>query len=662
MSIKEWDKIDIDPAEGKMSFFVAVFIILLLSFDLSFVFKKKISDCLPMSAFIVIVFLYLFYICNHLYVGMVAFVCLISLSSIYCVFKAARNHKYVLSSLFQPAILIFLVYVIFIYFYTNDYHVILWDEERLWGAVPKAMHTTGKLQLGNDAEIFEAMQSYPPGMMLFEFFLTAFSKQFFENQLFAGYAVFVGILFMPAMRDLKWKQWPLVMLCLSAVILIPCVFTCHFGDYSEFYLSLFIDPILGMLAGYAFFEAVFSPFSSWFKTLRFGLTLFVLTEIKDSGMEFSCFAWITAMVIYYMDHDKMNHEKNGKVKAVQMISTIFLMVFPFLSWRLLLIRYGVSNHIPFSLLVMDATSIKCYLTAAVNQTMISTRNLFGYYFPDYCFSLFESILICVAAGVLCTAIFKDLKCRVFIVSQAVMALAFVLFIYGYLCAFNDATSHGEFPSFKRYMASLIGCAGTFEIMRLITCLTKVDFSIKKKRIKYLLSLPTAAICIILLCFTYRTIDIWSWNRGEYLDVIEAADGHSSLIKEKIELSERKNRVRVCEIISGSPTDNMMLHQRIAYDLIGSGIQMANYYPETRIAEVDPDSIDLNDICVVQKYGKIWCDRLIEQRMDYVYLASSEKWTEEIFKELGVKGDPVDQAMYKIEPDSSCYGIKLLQVT
>lgn len=237
-----------------MSFFAAVFVILLLSYDLSFGFKKKISDCIPISAFSIIFFLYLFYICSQLYIGMLALVCLISASSVYCIYKAARNQKNTLSLIFQPAILIFLVYVFFVYNYTNDYHVILWDEERLWGAVPKAMHATGQLQLGKNAEIFEAMQSYPPGMMLFEFFLTAFGKQFFENQLFAGYAVFAVILFMPAMRDLKWKQWPLVVLCLSAVILIPCVFTCHFGDYNEFYLTLFIDPILGMLAGYAFLK------------------------------------------------------------------------------------------------------------------------------------------------------------------------------------------------------------------------------------------------------------------------------------------------------------------------------------------------------------------------------------------------------------------------
>lgn len=234
----------------------------------------------------------------------------------------------------------------------------MWDELRLWGAVPKAMHELGTLQLGEDSPIFTIMQSYPPGLSLLGFYFTAFSKEFAEGALFVGYACGTMAFLIPALSRWQWKDRPILPLGAILLFAAPFVFTSHYQDHSLFGMTLFVDPILGNVAGSAFYYASQDPFKDRFSVMRFCLILMLLSLLKGTGILFAVFALICAIVL------------SGKKCSFSCVLPLVALVLSFGLWKLLLSQNDVHDLVPLRLHLLSGMELSNLLTALVSVNVI----------------------------------------------------------------------------------------------------------------------------------------------------------------------------------------------------------------------------------------------------------------------------------------------------
>lgn len=291
----------------------------------------------------VIAVLYPFYCLDRLRVGRYVVYVLLGLTAVYSVLKLCKKWRrsgIALKACISPGVVLFGALTVFYVLFLHDRWVSLWDELRLWGAVPKALYATEKLQMGADALIFPVMQSYPPAMQLFVYFITALAPDFPEYQIFVCYAVFHLTLVIPSLRNVSWKQWPYLLMLGILLIWLPCAFTSHGGDFGRFYNSLFIDPILGALAGYVLYLSANEPFRDGLSAYRFCVSLIVLGLIKDSGIMFAAFAGLNVGILYYRKNGNLRMSKILLGNGSALCASIFI---PQLIWKYLIIKYGIST-------------------------------------------------------------------------------------------------------------------------------------------------------------------------------------------------------------------------------------------------------------------------------------------------------------------------------
>lgn len=173
-------------------------------------FKKTAEETFSLIMFSTVLLMLPFYCLNLLKIGRCIYLCAMLVLALSACFYIKRNNGKIFLEFIKkitPGICIYAVLCGIFTVYLKGNIVSLWDELRLWGAVPKALHFSQQLQLGENAAIFGNMQSYQPGMPLLVYFLTSFCGNFCEYQIFATYAAVAFCVFLPALKNLKWSRW-----------------------------------------------------------------------------------------------------------------------------------------------------------------------------------------------------------------------------------------------------------------------------------------------------------------------------------------------------------------------------------------------------------------------------------------------------------------------
>ena len=293
--------------------------------------KRKAEEAVPFTITSVIIILFLFYISNHLNAGyyfLLSIVGLVYLFAIMFVLYAYfKNHDTkaltnIAQRLFTPGMLIFLVLSIGLYIITKKNLVYEWDSLRLWGAYPKALYYTNQLQLGSESLIYSNMQTYPPGMALFQYFVQRLSGAFHESGLSWEYGMFAVSIFLPATRNANWKDLWWIIVSAFLIFVTPLFFSNSGLDYLYMYRSLYIDPILGLLFAYCLFIGFQDDFSDTYSFIRFGAGLGALTLMKNSGVTL---AIIALLIIFAVQRTKLR-ESSRKV-AFQRLRILMIGIF-----------------------------------------------------------------------------------------------------------------------------------------------------------------------------------------------------------------------------------------------------------------------------------------------------------------------------------------------
>ncbi len=621
-----------------MTIAISMGLICICSFFLAIALKKSVEEIIPVSLFSVVLIIFPFYCLDLLFLGKTLVYVIMMLASVLSLIYIKKQGIHIATAFLKritPGIVLYAFVSIYFLFYLRNNLVGLWDELRLWGAVPKALYYSDKLQLGDDAFIFDIMQSYPPGVPLLIYFLTAFASSFAEYHIFVGYAILFSGVFVPALAKLKWKQWYLFVPLAVLIVFLPCLFTSHGGDFGLFYNSLFIDSLLGVLMGYVFYLASKNPLKSNFAFVQFLISVSFVILTKDSAISSAVIAVICAILIYYQGNKGMfNHRIVKKCCAA-----IFSLLFPYIMWNVVLHIHSITNHLSMDITSVTVESFITLMKAFLKIPMLDISVLNN----TVSFSFAVCLLIMlVAFGV----INKRLEClsrAPLRITFSGMFLSFVIFSVGYLCIFPRGL-----PSYQRYYSTILCCYLAFIMLHILTAL--IEYQLRKTPSFRLISFKTVFSVVLSALIAFGAVRYFeSWKLEKYDGgIYDTAQTHANSIMQAVPV-DSDHVQNVYLLISHDPHSNALLHHRIYFDLIGANIRVANFYNDTNIVgglytpEGYTDS-DIDDITLA------WTTQLIEKNYDYIYVISSDALACNVFECLSAE-KPETGNLYRITPSN-----------
>ncbi len=604
---------------------IALFLLFLAAAGLSKLANRAMEECWSVCFSGMVCWLYAFYFLGQLRVGL-AVLCAGMIALFLTAWKKEKSLCRLLKRSITPGTAVYLcLCTVFVIFLSRN-RVSLHDELRLWGAVPKAMHVSGKLQLGKESPIFSIMQSYPPGLPLIGYFFTAFRPSFDEGALYVGYACASAAFFLPALSKFEWKHRVLLAPIGMLLLLAPCVFTSHFCDGAMFGMTLFVDALLGILAGYVFFLAGHQPFRSWFDASAFSLGLALLCLLKSTGIVFAAAALVCAIVL---------ERKCLKKRCAISIAAVIVCAG---SWRILLQIYDVHDLVGLEFHTLDGTVLHNLLQAMTSVNVVAYRVPLGFLLSFA--SVFTILWLLYYAAFRFQTEQKGADAAVIACGILIAAAAF---IYGYALIYGQTLE-----SFARYMETVLLCLFTCILLTALPlCRTDGVWEWIQKKVKS--KRASGAISIGCVLFSLAIFGVWCAVFPGYSQ-IEEMDREAMKIQTAVEQDLGESDTGwIYLVIAGDEWENSRLHHRIFFDLISEKINIRNGLAQTRVA-----------LPGLENPTEVWAEEL-KDGCGYVYLLSVEQTLIPIFAEL-TQDPAIAGRLYRVCEAENAYGVTLQLVS
>lgn len=269
-----------------MDFLIVVALLAAASLAFAHFMKTSVAASLPVAAFSFILVTYLFGLFNLLFIGVLVSVAMALVALVLALIKSNKSGsaKNLMGQLVSPGAMIFWVLITLSYSLTRAMQFHSWDEFSHWGTVAKAFFIFDSLSPYNPADL--AFRSYPPAISIFQYLVNKVSFGWFEGNVFWAYQILIFAALVPFAAKLSWKKPLAVVIAGVSFLVVPLMF---FASYSQVY----VDPILGILFGYALSIVAISDLRLWSSKLQLSLGLAVLILSKDSGL------FLAAVVLVY---------------------------------------------------------------------------------------------------------------------------------------------------------------------------------------------------------------------------------------------------------------------------------------------------------------------------------------------------------------------------
>lgn len=605
--------------------------------------RKPFSELFAPLLFFVMLTLYGFYIFDLLPLGRAVVTGLLCSAVILCtvfLVRAQYGRQHLLLTIKNPTFHLFLAaFLIFLIFATGKI-VNLWDSLRLWGAYPKVLHTTGELQLGSRSVLYPSMQSYPPGMPLFCYYITSFSPIFPESSLYVCYSLFGFAMLLPLLEGAVRLGPRAKYAVFIGILFVPWLVSSVNDDYAQYYSCLFIDIPLGLCAGYTFFLALRGQKNETFDLLKTCLACASLALLKDSGS----FISLCCIVIHAASCLMRKNSIPPFKRLLFILMPAVFLYYTWGSWSHLRNVWDVSNHLHLDLVLPppgDLVRIAYRLLVTPATSPLFPFGSIGISLPAALLSIFTLKLL------LCRYTQRELF-RLELVDIGSQVLCYAGFFIGYCLIFFENIRTGEYPSYSRYMNTILVCAlyifsadCIFRYNRLFLQLSE-KIRIYSGRdtdsgafVRCVLKLGKLALVASLTMFVIMTLVNREHARGAlYISARKTADA----VCASVPAFEGGEYTDVYLVIPGDDENNYRLHHRIYFELIDDGVRVKNYFDER---DITAPELGYN--------ADLFMDHLVEKEYEYVVLTWTDEDLAATFGELFPNSGT--NTVYKIDPEA-----------
>lgn len=593
--------------------------------------QKRTDDVLAPACITTVLILYFFYLFDQLLLGFyVTIGFLLVCWGVGLWLHLRRLPQKTWQGFFTPGMVIFTVALVLIWLVTRRSQVGLWDELRLWAGVPRALFLTDKLQLGSDCFTYPMMQSYYPGIVLFQYFAQKLGSAFSENGLFFTYA-FLGLsLMIPCCRELRWKQWLWIPVIAFALVLLPTAFANGMGDMNVYYYSIYIDALLGIAFSYSLFACwQLSRQQTVWDGICYILSLCLLILLKDSGL---LLAILSLVICFFMLRIKIRKKLGFLLLAVMATAIVAV------CWKLLLSQYDVHNHIgfydsplriltEFTLSDQQMDTVRTFIYPnLLGQNLTSTRyNDFWLSFPVRRSWVYFT-LVFIAWSLLLWRAYRRANQPSGVLLLG-MNISNAVYVFSLLVLFVCAM--GSVVSYARYLSTITQAMMTLLAMLSLNLFIAHPVSERCKACFGILGL----VIVLSFCFGFSHVRFDpSYDDSE--NAVNSGMHHVGQITEQMPDVDGDEPVDLFLVQATEPGKN---HHQIYFRLMDHNVRVKNYYMQST-----PEN-DYAD-------GQQWLDALLTEEYDFVYLESHSATFSQMMGELFAGEEPEDYRLYTVTPD------------
>lgn len=418
--------------------------------------NKRLNRMIPVTFMSIVTILYIFGLMDHLKIGaiFVDIMILVVYLSFAIWFFIHRNQSWIHIKALFPCFAVWGVIFVIINYCDIGMMAHNWDEFSHWADTAKIMTYLDDFATGSNSP--SLYKSYPPAMSLLQYFFQR-NKMWFKGddlftdwRLYLTYHVFAVSMLFPCF-DCKEMTYKKIIKAL-ALILVSVLF---YVDLPE---SLYIDPFVAILGGYAILSTVMDEEKDKISLISISLACICLTLAKDIGMYFA----LVAGIIYLLQVGDYSIKKLFSVKRLYGIIPLVFMLLAKLTWKYELSKYDLATkkgmHIDLGeyfnmLFLKNGVDYKQEVVNKAIHAFFENRVDFGV----FCTSYFWIFVFCMALIIIscyrfCKQDKYDRKKSVFIcVALFLMVILYYLFIGAiYAYGFSEYEATG-LASYERYM-------------------------------------------------------------------------------------------------------------------------------------------------------------------------------------------------------------------
>ncbi len=321
-----------------MIFFVLISGSVFSAAILSVKFEKNI----PVVFMSYVLLLFIFGVLGNLMLGIY---CIFFLSAIFFLVSIIsivikKNLKVFFFNLCSPCFALFCLIYIFLIIFNQGQLAHNWDEFTYWMDSVKIITEINDFVANPISD--SLFQSYPPAIGLWGFLFQKIYQLFHPGEFcewlvyFAYQLLGLSMLF-PLLGSIQWKQIG-KNICLILVLLFSPLIL-----FKDYYSSVYVDPMVGILTGAAFAYLFAYGFSTIEHAIYIGSICFTLILAKDVGKYFAIFIILSIICIVIINEISRNKNKTWPGKKPLLLSLIVVLpsVLVYFLWQNVLIRYNV---------------------------------------------------------------------------------------------------------------------------------------------------------------------------------------------------------------------------------------------------------------------------------------------------------------------------------
>lgn len=377
----------------------SIFFFLFFAFAISLIAKKNIKYTLPTTFFLcVIVSIVLGYF--NVLKWSVYFFELIAVVGFFLLFLEIFRRKKNISLVINYYTLFYLLFSIIVLFLNSKFKLWEWDAFTHWAITVKNMFFTNTLSTNELSNII--MKNYPPAISLIQYIYVSIVGVFKDEYLINALLIFSFTLLFPFFHLISKKNLFIKIIMFLFVFLMPL------SVFSNYYNSVYVDAVVGLLFGFIMICYYIIPYSKYKNALLcLALVTLVLTKqicIILSGL---------FIIIYIFDSIRtfLITKKTIALKLEIKTFVLFLCVvlITFLSWNI-----HVSSNVQSSSSMVNQmySVIETIISGETNYIISFYKSLINYlnnYFLTG--NLIKFSYLHLLLFQICALIFIDLFCR-----------------------------------------------------------------------------------------------------------------------------------------------------------------------------------------------------------------------------------------------------------
>lgn len=421
-----------------------IYLILLITigYGISKLFKKNISDCIPVALFGISGILFIFGLFDKISIGVWLLVVVALAVVAMSIYKVARKEPLHFDGNVSSLILFVTLFIVFMICVYGRYAYYI-DDFSYWASSVKKMFVLDKLPCVPEAH--NAFNEYPPGMGLLQYLMCRLGGEYREWYLQLVYMSYIFALSVPFVNK-KFGKKNIIQLVLTGIV----IFGASTIIFPKVLDNLQIDCALGVTFAYAMCNIIYKDKDEkidLFKITTVVLAANMLVLLKTAGTLLAIVV-LVSLVIAVVQEKTIN--KDSIVKPIYLISMVTPVV-TYMAWRWKYKSYGVAEafsdknvDIVECIKILLGKADGGYRTTILQdyiKFMLENRlSILPLYPVTYIqFAILIIILLCVIGYVLK----KHNRICVNIPAVVMMFVGYVLFIFGLLVSYMYTFSEDE---------------------------------------------------------------------------------------------------------------------------------------------------------------------------------------------------------------------------